>query len=402
MNGLNGLDNIGNTCYLNSVLQILSNTKLLREYLLNETFISPLTNNLKNIFEKLNIQELKDLDYEHLNNQIKSKLIFNTLSYQLAVLFKGLWEDKKFLNVRDFKNVFCIKNKDFNDSCQHDAHEVFIPLLDTLTTELEENAEYQPFNVPKETLTLALLRKKMIEYFQDNNKTLDEKKMVLEIYKQKKKETPKAYIYINLMKSWQRFFRNNNSIVTKIFTGLLHTQIQCPNKNCSNSSNKFEPFTTLDLPLPNTNSEISLFNCLDEFIKIEVLDDNNKWKCEDCNDYVNGLKQIKICYLPKILIFNLKRFKKKNNSHEKNNDMVDYPIENLDIKKYISKEFNEINSKTQYKLYGVVNHMGCTNGGHYTASCRNNNEWYEFNDNKVNKITNPIRNSAYILCYESN
>ena len=42
--GLSGLDNIGNTCYMNSVLQCLSNCDLFRDYLFNATFVKTLIN----------------------------------------------------------------------------------------------------------------------------------------------------------------------------------------------------------------------------------------------------------------------------------------------------------------------------------------------------------------------
>ena len=43
-----------------------------------------------------------------------------------------------------------------------------------------------------------------------------------------------------------------------------------------------------------------------------------------------------------------------------------------------------------YDLYGVSNHYGSLNGGHYTASCLNDidKEWYYFDDSSVSPIGN--------------
>ena len=57
---------------------------------------------------------------------------------------------------------------------------------------------------------------------------------------------------------------------------------------------------------------------------------------------------------------------------------------------------------TKYDLYGVVNHFGSLNGGHYTANCRNpDGQWYNFNDSSVSAIGNKnvVSSSAYLLFY---
>ena len=60
---------------------------------------------------------------------------------------------------------------------------------------------------------------------------------------------------------------------------------------------------------------------------------------------------------------------------------------------------------TVYDLYGVTNHYGSLNGGHYTANCRNpDGQWYNFNDSLCRKIDQDkeklgFGSSAYCLFY---
>ena len=61
------------------------------------------------------------------------------------------------------------------------------------------------------------------------------------------------------------------------------------------------------------------------------------------------------------------------------------------MKKYSEKGIPNIYS---YDLFGIINHSGTMNSGHYTAIIKLNKEWYEFNDSKVKKIE--IKNN-YIL-----
>ena len=63
-----------------------------------------------------------------------------------------------------------------------------------------------------------------------------------------------------------------------------------------------------------------------------------------------------------------------------------------------------------YDLYGVANHFGSLNGGHYTAFVKNPMaaKWYEFDDNIVNKLGRTpeeiyqtvMTKSAYVLFYK--
>jgi len=62
-----------------------------------------------------------------------------------------------------------------------------------------------------------------------------------------------------------------------------------------------------------------------------------------------------------------------------------------------------IGDSLKYRLYGVVNHYGSQNFGHYTAFSRVlADEWTEFNDSTVYSVekSRVVSSGAYILFYE--
>ena len=81
-------------------------------------------------------------------------------------------------------------------------------------------------------------------------------------------------------------------------------------------------------------------------------------------------------------------------------DHVQFPLEDLDLSKYV-KGYNA--NQYKYDLYGVCNHVGNVSGGHYTAFVKNaQNNWNHYNDNQIEKIENNqliISQAAYCLFY---
>ena len=73
----------------------------------------------------------------------------------------------------------------------------------------------------------------------------------------------------------------------------------------------------------------------------------------------------------------------------KNQDLVEFPIYGLDMSKHLMNEHHTYKDQDLiYDLYGVVNHSGTLNFGHYTAQCFNQAEgkWFNFNDSSVSEI----------------
>ena len=151
----------------------------------------------------------------------------------------------------------------------------------------------------------------------------------------------------------------------------------------------------------STNQEIKLEKLLEDFSMEEKLDKDNLYRCENCKEELEANKKIEIYHLPKILIIHLKRF----NNNKKINTLIEYPLTDLDLKKYIKSKDKVV----KYDLFGVINHFGSMEYGHYTSYCLNynDNNWYEYNDRIVNKIQKGreketvINKNGYILFYKA-
>ena len=161
-------------------------------------------------------------------------------------------------------------------------------------------------------------------------------------------------------------------------------------------------------------SDITLADCFNEFKITETLDEDNKWYCNKCKEFVQADKTLEIHRIPRIMIVTLKRFKTSRSRFgsmfgggSKIDTLVDFPLEGLDMSNLINSEEQKQTTPLTYDCFAVSNHMGGTGGGHYTAYAKSpiNNQWFSFNDSSVKRInaTNPedvvISSSAYSLFY---
>ena len=151
--------------------------------------------------------------------------------------------------------------------------------------------------------------------------------------------------------------------------------------------------------IKSKEGKLNLEKLLDYFCTREHLDKGNEWRCGNCNKHVEATKNFSIFYVPRLLIICLSRFSKRGYGYGKNDEYIDFPLENLDMGKYICGPDKE-NSK--YDLFAVSQHFGGTGGGHYTAVCRNmDGKWYDYNDSSCSpdSSSNVVSSSAYVLFY---
>ena len=146
------------------------------------------------------------------------------------------------------------------------------------------------------------------------------------------------------------------------------------------------------------SGKMTLEKCLKKFCKEEQLEQGDEWYCSRCKKHVLAKKKMELYYVPKILIICFKRFVKDSYRWEKNEDEVEFPINNLDLKNFVIGPDKE---HSKYDLFGVSQHYGSTGFGHYTAVCKNDGKWFDYNDSSCHETnaSSAQSSAAYVLFY---
>jgi ubiquitin carboxyl-terminal hydrolase 8 len=382
--GLSGLNNIGNTCYMNSVLQSLSSTNLLCYYFRKGLFKTHL---YEGIIKNSKKKSDKEISKKKIKNKFKS-----SITYRLYQVLKIMWSINCELKPEKFKLSVDKLLPKFRGLMQHDAQEFLTFLLDQLHEEIKDFVVIKKVKLNSKVNSYIGAKHRILKQIEE---TEDESiKGTLKL--QLKNLINNNYIIDTQyegIKFHESFLKNNHSIITDLFYGIFMSEICC--NNCSNKSVTFEPFNMLQLELFNSE-DLSLEKMIQHYLKSEEIN----YKCDECNTNSGAMKRTIIHTLPEKLIIQLKRFISNGNHSRKNNMKVQFPFKNLEMKEHIK------NVLAYYELYSVINHMGDVGGGHYTNYSKNsiNEEWYEFNDSNVSYLKYPekeiISSSAYVLLYQ--
>lgn len=421
--GLTGIVNSGNTCYMSSAIQAFSHNYLLTSYLFNnEADIHRiLKTNAKKIFKCNDVfrnefkneivplslrTKINSDNYDPaLLTEEESNIIYNyTITGQLIKLLKRMWTTNCVVTPISFRKIFSeARNKFFYGYEQQDAEEAYSCILQQMQEELSEEKKNFIFNTSKQSVKdLIFVKNKIIEKIKTATSN-NEKIELLNQYNNLKKKMPSENLVVESFREMRKYYTTSYSKIGEIFSGFLHSSLSCP--QCSHKSNRFEAYCHISLPVPyNGKKEVNITDCMKEYSKVEILDEKNLWNCEECKNKVRALKKIELWTCPPVLVIQLKRF--GVNKYSKDNRMVNYPLDDLDISDMISdiSKENGLTKFNQYKLNCVINHKGGSiNDGHYYTYCLDDdtNEWYYFNDHMVYEINKNeiINETAYILFY---
>ncbi|XP_067203342.1 ubiquitin carboxyl-terminal hydrolase Usp2 isoform X2 [Linepithema humile] len=265
--GLNGLRNIGNTCFMNSVIQCLSNTRPLLEYLLNEQYLADInttTSGMKGALIKAFSQVIHEL-WEVGGDHVVNTTALKSQIQRFAPRFMGY--------------------------SQQDAQEFLRYLLEGLHED-----------VNRVTTKLPPIHGDIPDTYTDMQKAVE---------------------------SWKRYLRSEDSMVVDVFVGQLRSSLHCT--SCDHVSVTLDPFWDLSLPIPARSGTVKLSQCLEHFTREEVLDGDEKPTCSKCQMRRKCTKSFSIQKFPKILVIHLKRFSPMERFRGKLNVMVDFPLTGLDL-----------------------------------------------------------------------
>ncbi|CAG8478259.1 1171_t:CDS:2 [Dentiscutata heterogama] len=366
--GITGLKNLGNTCFMNSVLQCLSGTLPFARYFLDGSF------------------------RQHINktNPLGTK---GVLAEAFAKLIRVMWSEQyNFVSPVTFKEAIGRFAPQFSGCDQQDSQEFLAYLLDGL---------HEDLNIIKDKPTIK------------------------ELTPQEEEEMEMLRPQIASEIEWEKYLMRNSSVVVSLFQGQFRNKLTC--LTCYKTSSTYNVFMYLSLPIPKNIKDgepVDLKMCLNDFTKEEILEGDDAWNCPKCKCFRRANKQLTISRLPDILLIQLKRFSFDGPFRNKLETKVHFPLRNLDLTSYVP---TPIPQPTQigyipkmdipgtggsrynlqqtgpfiYDLYAVSNHYGGLNGGHYTACVRNRNEWHTFDDSRVSICDkqNVMTRAAYSLFY---
>ncbi|CCC70904.1 hypothetical protein NCAS_0G00170 [Naumovozyma castellii] len=420
---ITGLRNLGNTCYINSMLQCLFATRRFRDLFLTSKYSSFLNG----------------------SKFPNSPMISNSFN----LLFKKMYLNGgcSVVPTSFLKNCNVLRPDLKIPDDQQDTQEFLMIILDRLHDELSNQQE-----VVNEYPSLMLYDTNHLRVQHEEYKHWFEKSVI----------------------------GNGLSPIDEIFQGQIENGLQC--QRCGHSSFNYSTFYVLSLAIPkpsptgfSRSKRVKLEDCINMFTNDEMLSGENAWDCPNCGSNAQDrvrvntdqsvkkkrqgeehrhksrffglptrphrslspfrksgssstnstskikheqqwktkklitIKTLNFIMLPPVLVIHLSRF--FYDLTKKNKTVITYPL----ILNIVLKN-NEV---AKYKLYGIVNHTGNLISGHYTSLVNkepghnlnhNQQRWYYFDDEVVkaegnhgdidNGISKVSSKDVYVLFYE--
>jgi ubiquitin carboxyl-terminal hydrolase 8 len=333
-----GLENLGNTCFLNSCMQVLSNTYELNEFLDSNKYERTLK---KKIPDSQILLEWNDLR-------------------QVMWSGNGIITPNKF--VHNIHEIAQIKKKDiFTGWVQNDMPEFLLFFIECVHNSISRGVN---ISISGKTET---------------------------------KTDKMATVCYDMLKST---YSKEYSEIMDLFYGIYMSEIVALDTDKCHSM-KPESFFILDLPVWDMSKSTpvsELSECFELYCKAEYLEGDNAWYNENTKEKENVKKQITFWNFPKVLVIVLKRF--SPDGQQKLNSLLQFPLDDLDLSKYVRGYNPQTYKYDLYGVCNHIG--GVMGGHYTAFVRNSENQWLHYNDSNVeilsssNSVVTPM---AYCLFY---
>ncbi|KAM0969295.1 hypothetical protein COP2_017953 [Malus domestica] len=381
--GLRGLNNLGNTCFMNSVLQALLHTPPLRNYFLSDRhnrYFCQKKSNADNASKKTAANTIDGGG----NKSAARVCLACDMDATFSAVFSG---ERTPYSPAKFLYSWWQYAANLASYEQQDAHEFFISMLDGIHEKVDKDRRKPESQgngdccVAHRVFSGILRSDVMCMACGFTSTTYD----------------PCVDISLDL--------EPNQGGSAK--TGSTKSSHSCNGEaDCMNSSQNCGVST--------------LMGCLDSFTRPERLGSDQKFFCQQCQVRQESLKQMSIRKLPLVSCFHIKRF--EHSSVRKMSRKVDRYLQfpfSLDMAPYLSSSIlrsrfgnrilpfagdkpdasNDLCS--EFELFAVVTHTGKLDAGHYVTYLRLSNQWYKCDDAWITQVNENIVRAAqgYMMFY---
>eukprot|EP00040_Diaphanoeca_grandis_P020596 m.109526 g.109526 ORF g.109526 m.109526 type:complete len:478 (+) comp27964_c0_seq1:165-1598(+) len=352
--GTVGLKNLGNTCFMNSILQCLSFTLPLTSYMLD-----------KSKKDKCKKSPMKGMLFD-----------------EYRALITKLWSEQapSSINPKLFKMQIGRFAPRFLGYQQQDSQEFLRFLLDGLHEDLNRVTKKPPYK--EDPKVAKLTTKEQAMYFRKTY-AKRESSPILDCFGGQLRSTLCCTQCGYESNTWDPF---------------LDLSLPFPDEGPATASGSGFAHRRAD----QDRASHHILSCFERFTKDEVMDGDEMPRCDGCKNRCKCVKSLRIEVLPPVLVVHIKRFSYTSIRGSKISKQVDFPLEALTLKQFCTSESDS--SRSVYDLYAVSNHYGNLRGGHYTAYCKHpsiDNHWFEFDDSHVRVAKDSMIGGpeAYVLFY---